>query len=303
MKKALLLFLCAALAFASLTMFTTAFDGNDYGSNGSSSSNGSSNWSNSNSSSGGDWGDIGAEAIIILVIFIVIAIIFSVVKSKHGGSAGGARPSSQQGLHIQLPDRTMQIEQIIKQNDPNFSTHDFLSFAKNVYIDIQNAWCKRDMTPVRPVLHDNLYSSTVRQLQSKIDQGVIFHYESIVVNTAYLTSYARDAQFEYATIYLNARMIDWQEDEKTGKILRGDKTTRWDMRYKMKFMRTAGVLTKEEVAKAQGHNCPNCGAPIEISSSGQCVYCNSVVTTGQYSWVLSDFGTIRNDTVDEGIRN
>jgi ribosomal protein L37AE/L43A len=97
-------------------------------------------------------------------------------------------------------------------------------------------------------------------------------------------------------------MIDWQEDEITGKILRGDKTTRWDLRYKMKFMRSSGVLTKEETAGATEHTCPNCGAPIEMMSSAKCDYCNSVVTTGQYSWVLSDFGTIRNDTVDEEIK-
>ena len=49
-------------------------------------------------------------------------------------------------------------------------------------------------------------------------------------------------------------------------------------------------------------NCPNCGAPLEISSSGVCEYCGSVVTTGQYSWVLTDFSGIRNDTVDDGIK-
>ena len=48
--------------------------------------------------------------------------------------------------------------------------------------------------------------------------------------------------------------------------------------------------------------CPNCGAPLEISSSGVCEYCGSVVTTGQYSWVLTDFSGIRNDTVDDGIK-
>ena len=97
-------------------------------------------------------------------------------------------------------------------------------------------------------------------------------------------------------------MIDWQEDEKTGQILRGDKITRWDLRYKMKFMRSSGVLTKEETADMTAHRCPKCGAPLEIMSSAECSYCNSIVTTGRYSWVLSDFGTIRNDTVDEGVR-
>jgi rubrerythrin len=218
-------------------------------------------------------------------------------------ASGGVRQSTNQGLTITLPDRTAQIDSIVKAHDPNFTASDLVTFAKNVYIDIETAWMKRDMTPVRPVLHDNLYFTTVKQLDSKIAAGVRYHYDSMVVNTAYLTSYAKDAQFEYVTIYLSARRIDWQEDEKTGKVIRGDKTTRWEMRYKMKFMRSLSVVTKTETGSMFGHNCPNCGGPIEISSSGQCHYCNSVVTTGQYSWVLSDYGTIRNDTVDEGIQN
>jgi ribosomal protein L37AE/L43A len=297
LKKALLLLLVGALAFVGFAVLSAAFDSNDRGGNGG----------------GGGLDFLDIASLLGLIgwlgipggIVVIIIIIVLVMARKKVGSAlsGGVRPSSTQGLHITLPDRTAQIENIIKQSDPNFSTNDFISFAKNVYLDIQTAWCKRDLVPVRPVLHDNLYNTTARQIQAKIDQGVIFHYESIAINTAYLTSYIKDTQFEYVTIYLNARMIDWEEDEKTGKVLRGDKTTRWDLRYTMKFMRSAGVTTKEEVAKAQGHNCPNCGAPMEISSSGNCVYCNSVVTTGQYSWVLSDFGTIRNDTRDEGIRN
>lgn len=97
-------------------------------------------------------------------------------------------------------------------------------------------------------------------------------------------------------------MIDYQVDELTGNIIRGDKYTRWDLRYKMKFVRSVGTKTKEETDKNNGHNCPNCGAPMEISSSGVCDYCGSVVTTGQYSWVLTDFTTVRNDTQDEGIQ-
>ena len=299
----LLILLCVSFS----TLGASAFDSNDYGGGGGGWDSGSSWDSDSDwGGGGGGGGDIGpgefVGVLVIFAFFIFIAWIASRVKKKREAKAGVARPSSYQGLGIQLPDRTAEIEYYIKVHDPNFSASDFISFVKRMYIDIQLAWCKRDMTPVRALLHDNLYDATTRQVNEKIEQGVVYHYESMVVNTAYLTSYAKDAQFEYLTVYLNARMIDWQEDEKTGKILRGDKTTRWDLRYKMKFMRTAGVQTKEENGIPTGVNCPNCGAPLDMASSAKCTYCGAVVTTGQYSWVLSDFGTVRNDTVDEGIR-
>ena len=324
-----LAFLLITLCFV-LPVF--AFDANDYDSGSSSDDYSSSSddyssssddysssrddWSSSNYS--GDYGDDSEVSTWGIILGIILIIIFGGGKSllfgkicgickKTGNKAPAAqggivRPGAREGLGIQLPDRTTEIENIIKGNDPNFSAADFVSFVKRLYIDIQTAWCKRDMTPMRALLHDNLYDTTVKQIQAKIDQGVIYHYESMVVNTAYLTSYAKDRQCECLTLYLNARMIDWQEDQKTGKILRGDKTTRWDLRYKMKFMQSSGVLTREETAGVTGHNCPNRGAPLELASSAKCTHCDSVITTGQYNWVLSDFGTIRNDTIDEGVK-
>ena len=297
-----------------------AFDANDYD---YSSDWGGSDWGSSDWDDDDDWGSgstyydsdggsgggggIPVWVVIGIIVFIVVLVV-ALAKNKNGGSqtpvGGGVRPANGgQGLNVNVPDRTSQIEQIIKQDDPNFTADDFTSFVKEVYIDIQNAWCKRDLTPVRPVMHTNLYNTTEKQVQSKIDQGVTYHYESIAINTAYLTSYVRDNEYEYLTAYLNARYIDYQTDDKTGNIIRGDKNTRWDFRYKMKFMRSVGVKTTSAGENNMtGHNCPNCGAPLTISSTGVCEYCGSTVTTGLYSWVLSDFSTVRNDTKDDGIR-
>ena len=38
--------------------------------------------------------------------------------------------------------------------------------------------------------------------------------------------------------------------------------------------------------------CPYCGAPTEITSSGKCEYCGSVITTGEHSWALSNLEKI-----------
>jgi len=313
-KKAALIIITLILLMTCFVLPASAFDGNDYDSGDSDSGGWDSGDSDWNDSDGGYYSSeyglsdtaetvLGAIFFGIIVLVIVGSIAGLIGRIRRGGrKAGVPRPSSTQGGGVQLPDRTLYIEQHIKAHDPRFSASDFISFVKRMYIDIETAWMNRDLTPVRSLLHDNLYDATVQQIRAKIDQGVVYHYESMVVNTAYLTSYAKDGQFEYLTVYLNARRIDWQEDENTGKILRGDKYTRWDMRYKMKFMRSLGVLTREEISGVTGHNCPNCGAPLEMTSSTKCEYCGANVTTGQYSWVLSDYGTVRDDTVDEGIR-
>lgn len=319
MKKRILAFLAiAAIVLTTFCVSVIGFDGNDYDYGGGGDWGGGgdfdwgdSNWgdndwsssgSSSSSGSGGLFGFIGSMPAVIIII--VIFILINKSRGNNGSSSVPTVRSGQgsQGANVFLPNRNDQIQAILQKNDPNFTADDFVTFAKQVYIDIQMAWCNRDMTPVRPVLHQNLFNTTQRQVEEKKKQGVVYHYESIAINTAYLTSFVRDKEFEYLTVYLNARMIDYQVDEKTGNIIRGDKTTRWDLRYKMKFVRSTSATTKGAVSGTQGYNCPNCGAPLEITSSGECPYCGSIVTTGDYSWVLTDFTTVRNDTVDDGIR-
>ena len=36
-------------------------------------------------------------------------------------------------------------------------------------------------------------------------------------------------------------------------------------------------------------NCPNCGAPTQVTSSGECEYCHSVITNGDFGWVLNQY--------------
>lgn len=267
-----------------------------------------SDWSSSYDSDyhgtgGGNLGSTLTMAIVIANFVIIMAIVMLVqgrinrMKSMKRPAAGRSTASKRT-----LPDRTDEIDRIIRKRDPMFTAPDFLSFARQVYMDIQSAWEKRDLTPVRSVLHQNLYQQTNRQIQKKIQDGIVNHLERISINTAYLTSLRQDKEYEYLTIYLAASMIDYQVKEATGEVLFGDKTTRWNLRYKMTFMRSMEAKTRSAREKDQGFVCPNCGAPLKGTSFGECEYCGSVVTTGAYDWVLSSFGVVKDDTVDEGIR-
>ena len=325
-KRIIACIVLIVIAVTALCTAVTAFDGNDYDYGGGWDDwgwdddddwdwgwddddddyyyGGSSGGSSSSGSGGPAAGYAGAVSVVVVILMVVLRANLLGKRKKFRIPLTGNVRSGQgmQGMNVFLPNRNDQIQTIIRKKDPNFSADDFVTFAKQVYIDIQTAWCNRDLTPVRPVMHQNLYNTTQRQVQDKINQQIVYHYENIAINTAYLTSFARDKDYEYLTVYLNARMIDYQTHEPTGNIIRGDKTTRWDMRYKMKFIRTVGISTRDKVSGAREYNCPNCGAPLEVTSSGVCSYCGSTVSTGDYSWVLADFTTVRNDTVDDGIR-
>ena len=309
MKKLIAIIAAGLAAVVILCAGISAFDANDYdygggGGGGFSYDSGGSSWDwgsddydDYDSYSSGGASDMTWEETLITIGVVVAVLIaggiWSSRSSKHTGHHGQNTPKSKQ---VTVPNRTVDIRNAAQQFDPSFSSEQMLTFAKDTFIAVQNAWCARDLGPVRGIMHNNLYNTTMKQVQSKIDQHVTYHYENYTFKNMYLTSYVRDSEYEYITVYLNTEYIDYQTNDDTGEIIRGDKTTMWKMRYLMKFMRSIGGSA--EAPKF----CPNCGAPLDISSSGKCEYCGSTVTTGSFDWLLSDFTTVRSDTKDDGIR-
>ena len=74
----------------------------------------------------------------------------------------------------------------------------------------------------------------------------------------------------------------------SGEVLEGSKTQYQHRFYYLESIRSAGVKTAAE-KDLQITNCPNCGAPTQVTSSGECEYCHSVITNGDFGWVLNQY--------------
>lgn len=237
-------------------------------------------------------------SIIVVIIIIIIANIIN--KNKPKGNGGG--PSAGSGnSSINIEDNTMEITKAIIQTDPDFSSESFMNWAREAFFTLQYAWSARDFSSVRPFEKEELYNQHTAQIKQYKDLGRINVLERININNAYMYKYVRNSEYEYITIYLNTRMVDYIKDEKTGNILKGSPDKDCYLKYLYTFMRKTGVTTKPGLSNKSTTNCPNCGAPTEITSSGKCEYCDSVITTGEFDWVLSNIeGIKKNVPVPKG---
>lgn len=185
------------------------------------------------------------------------------------------------------------VENEIKKYDVNFDTLNFLGWAEEVFITIQQAWTERSWGKIRPFEKEELYRKHQLQLQEYITNKTINVVERVNVNETYLYKYKREAEYEHLSVYLQARMNDYVIDENTREVVKGDKNREYHIKYYLTFTRKIGVLTNASTNTLNTHQCPNCGAPLKMTSSGMCEYCSNIVTTGEYNWVLSDLDSIR----------
>ena len=277
-------------------------------SSGSSSSRSSSSSSRSSSSrsysgSGGSYsssGDVSLGGIIFY--FIVAIVVFVIIKSKakkEGKSmsdvvndmknkANTAMNNLEKAAQSGTAKRAGLAQ--LQADDPFFNADKFEAWANEVFMNLQRAWSTKDWKIIRPFESEELFREHSQQLQEYIDNSTTNIIGRVGIKQTEIIDYSRDDKCEYITAQLYVTHLDYIKEDATGKIITGDQNKLWDMLYEMKFMRTLGTKTPEAgIGEMNITNCPNCGAPTEVTSAGECEYCHSVITTGAYNWVLVEY--------------
>jgi hypothetical protein len=233
-----------------------------------------------------------------IILCIILLIVFGYLK-KTGklkniqNSINSTITSNYSESFNQIVDNTISVSEQIRQIDPEFSSDNFLAWTREVFLKIQQAWTDRNWKVIRPFESNELFNIHNSQLNEYIKNHKINVVEKINISNATLREFRQDGNKEVLVVELHAVMRDYVIDEKTKKVLESNPNKDWYMKYLMTFNRKKGVLTKAGTSNKSTTNCPNCGAPTEITSSGQCEYCDSVITTGEHDWVLSDIHSIK----------
>lgn len=277
------------------------YDSRSGSSSGWSSSSSSWDWDNDYSSNG----DIGFLLGLLfgtnfgrgaLVIIIILAIIYSKKYKNKGMEYKPPRniytPNNQVNTQNINKEKSIQIANKIIGVDPLFSEDKFISFTKDLFIKLQNAWTARDWEPMRLFETPELFEQHKAQVQGYIDTNRINVMDRIAVNYAYLYNFKQEADKEVLEVALKSTMKDYIIDATTKQLLEGSKTEDRHTIYKLTFERKRGVITEEQ-NEIKTTNCPNCGAPTKITSAGKCEYCDSVILIGDHGWVLSGLEPFR----------
>ena len=227
--------------------------------------------------------------LILLAVFVVLWLMFKKKQQQQASDTGYINQQvNYQAENDIVMDYTSVVAEKVRAIDPDFSSDKFIGYAREVFMKIQEAWTNKDWRPIRPFESEALFAQHKQQLDEFIRSGKTNVVEKINIKHCSLRSFREDGDKEVLVVWLNAIMRDYVIDDNTKKVLESDPNRDWYMRYEMVFNRKAGLKTDPGKKGNNITNCPNCGAPTEITSAGQCAYCGSVITTGEHDWVLTD---------------
>ena len=168
---------------------------------------------------------------------------------------------------------------------PRLNKKDIEELAYQIFYDVQMAWMEFDYDKLKPLLSDGLYNVYVMDLEilkQKNQKNIMKKFRLV---KAELIDLNLQNNIYSVQVELEVKFIDYIEDCKSNKVLRGKKRHSVDNTYILTFEKT-----KEEKAD---NICPKCGAFVEGNATGICEHCGAKLINNTYDWILTKKEIIR----------
>ena len=226
---------------------------------------------------------VSTAATVIIVAVVIILVVNSMRRGKGTNSVNVSpgyvtRSSASAGLAPMTAFHSV---------DPDFSEEEFKEWITNSYVRLQTAWQRKDLSSVQTILSDAYYA----QMTTQLDRYVKSHTTNVIDHPAVLgvnlLGWKNEAGRDVIVANVSARIKDYVISDDTGEVIGGDAEHEKFMEYEWSVSRTGGVKTERERGTVAA-NCPNCGAPIDLNRSAVCPYCDSVITSGKFDWVITN---------------
>ncbi len=230
---------------------------------------GGSSYSSSSSSSSSGSEDISPLEFAIILSIGAVILIFGKIDSY----------IFRKKEEMEKDDTNIELE--VTEYIPYFNKEEFLKQGYNIFCDVQEAWMNFKLEDVKDKITDELYKmyeSQLITLKVKDEQNIMKDFE---LKEAYLSG----VSYMNNTITITAVYImdfyDYIIKQSTGELTRGIDKWKMHVKYEIKFRKSLDENNK--VTK-----CPNCGADIEMNTSGICEYCHTKLVTENTKWVLTE---------------
>ncbi len=244
---------------------------------GHSSSGGSSGGGGSYGGGGGGGGDDAIGLIILIVRYpyigiplLVIIVLYRIYANRR--AAPETTITTHSGTETQVWNRR-KVDNALwdfrQERDPEFSQTLFLDFAQHLYHQYHYHRTKSEVVNLRPYFKDEIIENAAPKSNFQIDVT-----ELVINGVDFVNLYDGEAETTISVSF----------DTNYTETIDGH-SNRWWVQETWFFTRKASLCSPSPAA-LQSPGCPNCGAGLELSPTGECSQCKTVVPPGSKTWFV-----------------
>jgi len=171
----------------------------------------------------------------------------------------------------------------LTDDDPELTEAALQARLRMIYTQLNLAWTRNDLRPIRGLVSDGLYDYLQYWINAYQQQGLRNVLADMRLTHTTVAKLTRDRYFDAITIRLWGTGKDYVIREPSGDHVRGAPHRDRPYSEYWTLIRTANRKGAPVTTPA----CGNCGAPLQISRSGECEHCGAHVTGGEFDWIVS----------------
>lgn len=139
------------------------------------------------------------------------------------GLFGGQNATNNDETGIEAEDPLVAGVQQIWQVDENFHPDRFKETAQDLFFDIQAGWTRRDGSALMSLVGNQLLAEYELHFAKMAEKGQLNRLENIAVRNVDLVQAGVEEGEIFVTVRFTANLLDYTIDEKSGKIVAGDR--------------------------------------------------------------------------------
>ena len=275
--------LMALMLVAAGTAFARAGGGESYGGSGG--------------GGGGDGGGAGylfvmlvrlaIEKPVIGVPLLVVVVVLLIKFGRATQSGHETRTITRAGRLNREQEQTKMDQALaaLTARDHGFTAEAFLTRAGTAFTVLQSAWSDQELGRVRQFISDGINERFMLQVGMQRSEGYRNRMDNVNIISSRIVGVGSDRHFDTIHVEFVAGAEDSDVDLKSGKVIRKNSSEPFTEYWS--FLRKPGVQTLAGKGLVEGF-CPNCGTSLDLTDTGRCGSCDSVVTSGDYDWVLAE---------------
>ncbi len=213
----------------------------------------------------------------------------TILESKLFNASGLAHYEQEQGTSLPtiyqpaLSDYFNSLIQISGSNPKQWQENFLKSVVHTYFTEIYDAWSKNNLLSVRNLLSDRTYENFSFWIDAYKRAGLRNKLDNTQIKNIQFVKIDIDKFYISVTVRIYASAMDYVLNREN-KVVGGSARRARSFSEYWTFVRSRKVQ-KDNFDHSK---CPSCGAPADkIGQAGVCEYCNSKISTGDFSWVLA----------------
>jgi tellurite resistance protein len=230
----------------------------------------------------------------LLFLIIAVAVIVQILRSVRRAQEAKFSAMTAEALDARSEQRRRRSDftqalGLVKTRDPSFDRDAFLAQAERIFVETQNAWSTGDFTTARRFLSDGVLRRFTVQIGINEHFGKRNVVADVRVQDKEIVHVEADDSFDTIHVELAASLRDCDvprgtpNEQAFGKASRAQVT-----RFKEVWSFVRRLNPSPSKGRLSEGTCPACGAPVQKTVTATCDYCQAVLNSGSYDWVLSE---------------